>query len=64
MQLENKVALATGAAHRGGKAIALSLASEGAHVVIHYGGSACKQPPNNGATVLFLAETAAGFPRL
>jgi pteridine reductase len=39
MQLQDKVALVTGAAHRLGKAIALALAGEGSHVVIHYGGS-------------------------
>ncbi len=40
MQLENKVALVTGAAHRVGKAIALALAREGASIVVHYGSSA------------------------
>jgi pteridine reductase len=39
MQLQDKVALVTGAAHRLGKAIAMALAGEGVHVVIHYGGS-------------------------
>jgi pteridine reductase len=39
MDLHNRVALVTGAAHRVGKAIALALAREGAHIVIHYGGS-------------------------
>lgn len=40
MQIEGKVALVTGAAHRVGKAIALALAQEGAHLIVHYGGSA------------------------
>jgi len=39
MDLHNRVALVTGAAHRVGKAIALELARHGAHVVVHYGGS-------------------------
>lgn len=39
MNLEGKVALVTGGAHRVGKAIALALAGEGAHVLVHYGGS-------------------------
>ncbi|MBN1429074.1 MAG: SDR family oxidoreductase [Anaerolineae bacterium] len=39
MKLQDKVALVTGAAHRVGKAIALALAQEGAHIVLHYGGS-------------------------
>ncbi|MBN2470806.1 MAG: SDR family oxidoreductase [Anaerolineae bacterium] len=37
--LSGKVALVTGSAHRVGKAIALALAAEGAHLVIHYHGS-------------------------
>ncbi len=40
MQIEGKVALVTGAAHRVGKAIAAALVREGAHIVVHYGGSA------------------------
>ena len=40
MKLSGKVALVTGAAHRVGKVIALTLAKEGADVVVHYGGSA------------------------
>jgi NAD(P)-dependent dehydrogenase (short-subunit alcohol dehydrogenase family) len=40
MELDDKVALVTGAAHRVGKAIALALAAEGAHIVLHYGSSA------------------------
>jgi pteridine reductase len=39
MNLQDKVALVTGAAHRVGKAIALALAQEGAHIVLHYGAS-------------------------
>ena len=39
MDLERKVALVTGGAHRVGKAIALALADAGANLVIHYGGS-------------------------
>lgn len=34
--LADKVALVTGAAHRVGKAIALALAAEGVHVMVHY----------------------------
>jgi NAD(P)-dependent dehydrogenase (short-subunit alcohol dehydrogenase family) len=40
MNLTGKVALVTGGAHRVGKAIALALAREGAHLVLHYGTSA------------------------
>lgn len=40
MELTGRVTLVTGAAHRVGKAIALALAREGAHQVIHYGSSA------------------------
>lgn len=40
MELAGKVALVTGGAHRVGKAIALGLAREGAHILVHYGGSA------------------------
>ncbi len=36
MELKNKVAVVTGAAHRVGKAVALALAEAGAHVVVHY----------------------------
>jgi NAD(P)-dependent dehydrogenase (short-subunit alcohol dehydrogenase family) len=36
MELRGKVAVVTGSAHRVGKAIALALASAGAHVVVHY----------------------------
>jgi pteridine reductase len=36
MQLRDKIALVTGAAHRVGKFIALELAEAGAHVVVHY----------------------------
>ena len=39
MDLQNKVAIVTGGAHRVGKAIALALAREGAHVAVHYGTS-------------------------
>ncbi len=39
MELAGKTALVTGAARRVGKAIALALASQGASIVIHYGGS-------------------------
>ncbi len=37
--LAGKVALVTGSAHRVGKVIALSLAAEGAHLIVHYHGS-------------------------
>ncbi|GAB4573579.1 MAG: SDR family oxidoreductase [Anaerolineae bacterium] len=37
--LTDKIALVTGSAHRVGKAIALTLASEGVHIVVHYHGS-------------------------
>ena len=40
MELTGKVAVVTGGAHRVGKAIALALAGAGAHLVIHYHGSA------------------------
>jgi 3-oxoacyl-[acyl-carrier protein] reductase/pteridine reductase len=40
MQPQNKVALITGAAHRVGKAIALKLAQNGAHIVLNYRSSA------------------------
>jgi NAD(P)-dependent dehydrogenase (short-subunit alcohol dehydrogenase family) len=36
MQLKDKIAVVTGAAHRVGKFIALELAGAGAHVVVHY----------------------------
>jgi NAD(P)-dependent dehydrogenase (short-subunit alcohol dehydrogenase family) len=39
MDLRDKVAVVTGGAHRVGKAIALALAREGAHVAVHYGTS-------------------------
>ncbi len=40
MSLSGKIALVTGAAHRVGRGIALALAREGAHLVLHYGRSA------------------------
>jgi pteridine reductase len=40
MELEGRTALVTGAGRRVGRAIALSLAGRGMHVVVHYGGSA------------------------
>jgi pteridine reductase len=39
VELQNKVALVTGSAHRVGKAIALALARKGADILIHYGQS-------------------------
>lgn len=36
MQLQNKVAVVTGAAKRVGRAIALALARRGAHIIVHY----------------------------
>jgi pteridine reductase len=40
MDLAGKIALVTGSAQRVGKAIALKLAREGAHLIVHYGSSA------------------------
>ncbi len=40
MQLEGKVALITGSAKRVGRTLALALAEEGCHIVVHYGRSA------------------------
>jgi NAD(P)-dependent dehydrogenase (short-subunit alcohol dehydrogenase family) len=40
MNLTDKVALVTGSAHRVGKAIALALVEQGAHIVVHYGSAA------------------------
>jgi pteridine reductase len=40
MELQGKVALVTGAAHRVGRVIALALAARGMNIVVHYGGSA------------------------
>jgi pteridine reductase len=40
MKLRGKVALVTGAAHRVGKVIAMTLACEGADIVVHHGRSA------------------------
>ena len=39
MDLQGRVAIVTGAAHRVGKAVALALAEEGCHVAVHYGTS-------------------------
>lgn len=39
MELNNKVALITGSAKRVGKALALALAREGCHIMVHYGHS-------------------------
>jgi len=39
MELANKVALITGSAKRVGKSLALALAREGCHIVVHYGRS-------------------------
>jgi pteridine reductase len=39
MDLQDKVALVTGSARRVGKAIAIALAREGAHLIVHYGRS-------------------------
>lgn len=40
LDLTDQVAVVTGGAHRVGRAIALELARHGAHLLIHYGGSA------------------------
>ncbi len=40
IRLTDQVALVTGAAHRVGRAIALELARQGAHILVHYGQSA------------------------
>jgi NAD(P)-dependent dehydrogenase (short-subunit alcohol dehydrogenase family) len=42
IDLTGKVALVTGSAHRVGRAIALALAGEGCHLLIHYNGSVDK----------------------
>jgi pteridine reductase len=42
MEIQNRIALVTGGAHRVGKAIALALAREGAHVIISYHTSAAQ----------------------
>lgn len=39
IDLNDKVALVTGSAHRVGKAIALALADEGVHIIVHYNGT-------------------------
>jgi NAD(P)-dependent dehydrogenase (short-subunit alcohol dehydrogenase family) len=39
VNLQGKVAVVTGSAHRVGKAIALALAREGMHIAVHYGSS-------------------------
>ena len=39
MQLKDRVALVTGAAHRLGKSVATALAEQGCHLVVHYGSS-------------------------
>ncbi|RME74010.1 MAG: SDR family oxidoreductase [Chloroflexi bacterium] len=40
MELKSRVALVTGSAKRVGKALALALAEQGCHIVVHYGRSA------------------------
>ncbi len=40
MDIQNKVALVTGSAHRIGRTLALDLAAQGCHVVVHYHRSA------------------------
>jgi NAD(P)-dependent dehydrogenase (short-subunit alcohol dehydrogenase family) len=46
MELNGKVAVVTGSAHRVGKVIALALAEAGAHIVVHY-----NQSPEAPATI-------------
>jgi pteridine reductase len=40
MELNDRIAMVTGAAHRVGRALALGLAREGAHVIVHFHSSA------------------------
>lgn len=40
IDLNNQVAIVTGSAHRVGRAIALALAKEGVHIVVHYNSAA------------------------
>ena len=42
MKLENKVAVVTGGARRLGRALALALAEEGAHIAVNYSRSAAE----------------------
>lgn len=42
MDLGDRVALVTGAARRVGRVIAMALAGQGAHTVVHYGGSSAE----------------------
>ncbi|MDX2151500.1 MAG: SDR family oxidoreductase [Bryobacteraceae bacterium] len=58
-ELKDKVVLVTGAAKRIGRAIALRLHAEGAHVALHYGGSeneARKTATECGGAPLFQAD--------
>ncbi len=57
MDLKDKVALVTGAAHRVGRIIALALAARGAHLVIHYHRSA-EQAEDTAAEVRTLGVQA------
>ena len=59
VNLQGKVAVVTGSAHRVGKAIALGLAQAGAHVVVHYHASAEEVPATLAELQAFGVRAAA-----